>query len=63
MPTGYTCQIETGITFEQFALNCSRAFGALSNMRDDPSGTPIPNKIKPRPQPTFTHSLKILQFF
>lgn len=28
MPSGYTCGIEKGITFKEFALGCARAFGA-----------------------------------
>lgn len=48
MPTGYTADIAKGITFEQFTLNCARAFGALITMRDDPSDTPIPEEFKPR---------------
>jgi hypothetical protein len=47
MPTGYTADIEKGITFQQFALNCARAFGACVTMREDPSDKPIPNEFKP----------------
>lgn len=47
MPTGYTADIEKGITFKQFALNCAQAFGACISMRDDPIGTPIPDEFKP----------------
>jgi hypothetical protein len=46
MPTGYTCDIKEGITFKQFAYGCSRAFGALMEMRDDPADTPIPKELK-----------------
>lgn len=42
MPTGYTDSIKDGISFEQFAWNCARAFGALIMMRDEPAGAPIP---------------------
>lgn len=38
MPTGYTCDIEKGISFEDFVWNCARAFGAFVMQRDDPSG-------------------------
>ncbi len=41
MPTGYTAAIKDDITFEQYALGCARAFGALIDMRDLPSGAPI----------------------
>jgi hypothetical protein len=47
MPTGYTADIAKGITFEQFAMNCARAFGALVTMRDDPQNAPIPDVIEP----------------
>lgn len=46
MPTGYTAAIENGITFEQFALSCSRAFGALIEMRDEPLSAPIPEEFE-----------------
>jgi hypothetical protein len=42
MPTGYTADIEKGITFQQFAMNCAHAFGALITMRDEPIDSPIP---------------------
>lgn len=47
MPTGYTAEIKDGITFQQFALNCARAFGACITMRDEPSDTPIPDQFEP----------------
>ena len=47
MPTGYTADIEKGITFNQFVLNCAKAFGACITMRDDPKNTPIPEEFKP----------------
>lgn len=47
MPTGYTADIAKGITFQQYAWNCARAFGALIMMRDDPSDAPIPEKFEP----------------
>ena len=47
MPTGYTAAIKDGITFEQFTLNCARAFGALICMRDDPADAPIPEQFEP----------------
>lgn len=37
MPTGYTYDIENGISFEDFALGCARAFGACLHQRDDSS--------------------------
>lgn len=42
MPTGYTADIAKGISFERFALECARAFGATILMRDEPAGTEIP---------------------
>lgn len=47
MPTGYTADIKSGITFEQYAMNCARAFGALISMRDDSSDAEIPEKFEP----------------
>ncbi len=46
MPTGYTAGISNGITFQKFAMNCARAFGALIEMRDSPSDAPIPENFK-----------------
>ena len=46
MPTGYTAKIADGISFEQFIMDCTRAFGACVTMRDDPSDTPIPEKFE-----------------
>lgn len=42
MPTGYTADIEKGITFTEYALTCARAFGACVAMRDDPLSGDIP---------------------
>lgn len=47
MPTGYTAPIADGITFQQFALSCARAFGAMITMRDEPADAPIPDEFKP----------------
>lgn len=47
MPTGYTADIAKGITFEQYAMSCARAFGALVMMRDEPSDAPIPDAFAP----------------
>lgn len=47
MPTGYTAKISEGISFEEYALNCARAFGALITMRDEPSDSAIPEKFEP----------------
>ncbi len=43
MPTGYTAKLHDGkpITFREFALDCSRAFGALIHMRDENQDTEI----------------------
>lgn len=38
MPTGYTNKIKDGISFETFALQCARAFGACINLRDEAGG-------------------------
>ncbi len=47
MPTGYTADIAKGISFQQYALSCARAFGALVMMRDEPSDAPIPEAFTP----------------
>lgn len=49
MPTGYTAPLYEGkdISFEEFALGCARAFGALVMMRDDPTDAPIPDEFEP----------------
>ena len=47
MPTGYTDKIKDGITFEEYAMGCARAFGALITMRDDPTAARIPDKFDP----------------
>lgn len=48
MPTGYTQPIADGITFEQFALNCARAFGACITLRDEQGGgEKIPDSFEP----------------
>lgn len=41
MATGYTQKILDGASFQEFALDCARQFGALIDMRDDPSGIPL----------------------
>jgi len=38
MPTGYTADIKDGISFETYAMNCARAFGACVTLRDEPGG-------------------------
>lgn len=48
MPTGYTARLCEGPqTFQEFALGCARAFGALVTMHDEPSAAPIPDELKP----------------
>jgi len=46
MPTGYTANIAKGITFEQYALETARAFGACITLRDEPNAE-IPEVFKP----------------
>lgn len=50
MPTGYTADLNNGkqVTFEEFAMKCARAFGALVEMRDDPLDAPIPDEFRPK---------------
>lgn len=48
MPTGYTHDIKDGISFEQFVLNCARAFGACITLRDESGGgEKIPEAFEP----------------
>lgn len=48
MPTGYTSKLmESGQTFQDFAMQCARAFGVLVEMRDDPMDAPIPERFEP----------------
>lgn len=49
MPTGYTHQFleDPTMTFEQWALKCTRAMGVLIHMRDDSFDAPIPTVIEP----------------
>lgn len=47
MPTGYTAAIADDITFDNFAMQCARAMGALVMMRDEPTGAPIPARFEP----------------
>ena len=47
MPTGYTAAIADDITFNDFAMQCARAMGALVMMRDEPHGAPIPERFEP----------------
>lgn len=47
MPTGYTADLYEGkdVTFEDFVMGCSRAFGALMSLRDEPNAS-IPDEFK-----------------
>ena len=48
MPNGYTANIKDGITFETFAMNCARAFGACVELRDESGGGEIiPDRFAP----------------
>lgn len=48
MPTGYTAKLAEGEqTFQEFAMTCARAFGALVNMRDEDMDAPIPESFEP----------------
>lgn len=48
MATGYVHNmLDKNQTFEQFALECARNFGALIEMRDEPMNAPIPDSFKP----------------
>ena len=47
MPTGLTCDISKGITFQEFAMRCARQFGACVDMKDEPSDAEIPERFEP----------------
>jgi uncharacterized membrane protein YccC len=58
MPTGYTAAIKDGITFERFAMNCARAFGACITLRDESGGG---EKIPERFEPSDYHQRKLAE--
>lgn len=47
MPTGYTAKLFDGYdqSFEEFAIQCSRAFGAYAHMKDEPCSIDVPEMI------------------
>jgi asparagine synthetase B (glutamine-hydrolysing) len=47
MPTGYTCIIEDGATFEQFVWRCARGVGMLANMREESMDAVVPEAFTP----------------
>jgi hypothetical protein len=47
MSSGYTEKIKEGISFNNFAMLCARAFGACVEMREDPLSAEIPQEFKP----------------
>jgi hypothetical protein len=49
MPTGYTSDLYDGksVDLDQFVMKCARAFGALVEMRDEPSDATIPDEFEP----------------
>jgi hypothetical protein len=49
MPSGYTANISKGMQFDEFVWKCARAFGALIDMRDEPSDASPPEEFKPNP--------------
>lgn len=47
MPTGYTANLYDGEqSFEEFAMGCARAFGALVSMKEDPTDKEIPERFE-----------------
>ena len=58
MPTGYTAAIKDGLTFEQFAMSCARAFGACISLRDESGGG---EKIPERFEPSDYHQRKLAE--
>jgi hypothetical protein len=47
MATSYTSKIEQGVSFEEFAMGCARAFCPCIEMRDAPADAEIPQEFKP----------------
>jgi hypothetical protein len=49
MPTGYTADVADGTVTDlpTFAMQLARGMGALVTMRDEPTGTPIPERFEP----------------
>ena len=48
MPTGYTAAIKDGISFEKYAMDCARAFGACVDLREESGGGErIPEEFAP----------------
>ncbi len=47
MPSGYTADVQHGISFNQYAWKCARAFGALAGLRDSPDDVAIPKVFEP----------------
>jgi hypothetical protein len=47
MPSSYTTEIAKDISFPDFVMRCSRAFGAMIMMRDEPFDAPIPERFEP----------------
>lgn len=46
MPTGYTADVAKGkIEFNDFVLNCAKAFGALISMRNESTNAKIPVEL------------------
>lgn len=56
MATGYTYKIKDGITFKQFIMECSKAFGACISLRD--SNNEIPEEF-----PVSTYHLEQLEIY
>lgn len=45
MPTGYSAPILDGITFEEYAMNCARAFGSYISLRDELDHVQMPKEF------------------
>ena len=45
MPTGFTECLSEGVSFNEFALRCTRNFGVMMDMRDEPLGAEIPKEF------------------
>jgi hypothetical protein len=64
MPTGYTCDITNSTTFKDFAIKCSKAFGANIELRDLDLNAPIPEyKIDNYYENSYNDAVKDLNKF
>jgi hypothetical protein len=59
MPTGYTSNIGNGISFQEFAMDCARAFGACIDLKEEQAGGDL---IPERFEPSDYHANKLEEY-